>query len=70
MTLLLQRKKGILFVNAILIFSVVIMVVLYTNQRFSESLINYRLLEQRLHHEIKDDFSNSTTIKFLEHENA
>jgi hypothetical protein len=46
------------------------MVVLYTNQRFSESLINYRLLEQRLHHEIKDDFSNSTTIKFLEHENA
>lgn len=70
MTLLLQRKKGILFVNAILIFSVVIMVVLYTNQRFTESLINYRLLEQRLRHEIKDDLSNSTTIKFLEHENA
>lgn len=45
-------------------------VILYTTQRFDESLKNYILLDQRYQKEIRSKLNNSSTIKFLEHENA
>lgn len=66
----LKPKSGTIFLNVLVIFSISIMVITASSQKFSTSQGQYLLLDQRYRQAILNELSQRREIKFLESENA
>ncbi len=65
-----KPKSGTIFLNVLLIFSISLMIITASSQKFATSQRQYLLLDQRYRQAILNELSQRHEIKFLESENA
>lgn len=64
-----QKHSGVVLLNSILILSVAIMVVSYSNSYFSEQISDYQQLDKLYKQQINKKFNKSNKIEYREFRN-